>query len=269
MSQSLNTTQTTGISPEAYQYAGSYGLGTPIQEYKVSYTKKTIVSFIFALILTIGFLWLGYGSATDPASDGSSIVAFEIIAALFFLMGLYMLLYPLIYRSWHMYICTEGFVSLRWGKVQAYRWDQIAAIWVAVTKFYRYGIKTNTTYRYTVQGKDGTKIKFTNTYTSIEQLGNTLVEKSTQALLPSAIASFNAGQTLGFGSLNVNQQGIMSNRGDLLPWGQIAQAKVESGSLIIKKQGKMLSWASATVASVPNFYVLLAVIDYARSNQAR
>ena len=84
--------------------------------------------------------------------------------------------------------------------------------------------------------------------------------------LPQAIAAYNAGSSVSFGSLTVSQLGIaLSQKG--LPWHQFAGIQINKGYVDIFKKGGLLKWMHVRTQKVPNLFVLLSLIDYARSSK--
>lgn len=146
-------------------------------------------------------------AALGSSGSPSGKIAFLLFGLFFVGAALYYALIPVIYRSWRVYVCTEGFVFTRGGKVEAFRWDQIEAMWQAVTKHYRNGIYTGTSHKYTVRRRDGGQVVLNDRFTDVEELGNTISDKVTNYHLPLAIGAYNAGQTITFGPLSISLQG--------------------------------------------------------------
>jgi len=82
----------------------------------------------------------------------------------------------------------------------------------------------------------------------------------TRVRLPEAIAAFKAGSTVTFGPLSVSMQGV-SNSKELITWDQIKEFRVNNGTVIVKKEGKWLSWSSIQAANIPNFFIFLAMVN--------
>ncbi len=256
MSQQMRVLQHQQLPPEAEQLAGTYQLGTPQAEYKVGSTKQIILWIILSAILGIVTL----------VSPGDVMILMLIILLPCLGMILYYAFRPLIYRSWHVYVCTDGFVFTRGNKIEAFRWDQIEAMWQAVTRRYINGIYTGTVHRYTVRGRDARQVIFSDRFTNVEELGNTISRAITNYQLPQVIATYNAGNTLTFGPLSISTQGV-SNGKELLPWSQVKEMGVNRGVVTVRKEGKWLNWSSARVAQIPNVFVFMALANYILKGQ--
>ncbi len=207
-----------------------------------------------------------FGAFALSSSDIFVMILLLLFGLLFLGVALYYFLQPVIYRSWHVYVCTGGFVFRRGNKIEAFRWDQIEAMWQAVTKRYTNGIHTGTTHKYTVRRKDGGQVIFNDRFTDVEELGNTISHEITNYQMPQAINAYNAGNTVPFGPLSISMQGI-SNGKELLPWSQVKDIDVKQGVVTVKKEGKRLNWSSVRVTQVPNVFVLMALINYIMQGQ--
>src|SRR6185312_11181151 len=141
MSQPMQILQHQPSSPEAQQLAAMYQLGTPQTEYRVRIKKRTAISAIIFGILLGGL----FGLIAFNSSDSGTTIIMLLIGLIFVGLALYTLLAPIIYRSWRVYICTDGFAFVRGSNnIEAFRWDQVEAMWQSVTRRYTNGIYTGT-----------------------------------------------------------------------------------------------------------------------------
>ncbi len=262
MSQSMQVTQDQPPSVKAEQLAATYHLGTPQQEYGVHLTRTTLFCGIISLVAAGGFGFFAYEMLTSPRNSNDINNAYLVIGVgvVFLLAALYFFLYPLIYRSWRVYVGSEGFAFSRGSKLDAFRWDQVESMWQRVTRRYMNGIYTGTQHKYTIRGLDGRQVVLNDRITNVERLGNVISDMVTRVKLPEAIAAFKAGSTVTFGPLSVSMQGV-SNSKELISWDQIKEFRVNNGMVTVKKEGKWLSWSSIQVANIPNFFIFLALVN--------
>lgn len=258
--QPLRILQSQEISPEATQLAGTYQLGEPLADYKVGLTKRMRTYVILGAVGTIICAGLTYLVWTSP-QDNDSMSGIILLAA--FTLGclglaIYNLLIPVIYRTWHVYVCKNGFVFTSGKKHEPYRWDAIASVILDIKSYQQYGMNTGTTYKYTVQRNDGEKLVLDDKFIDVDALGNTITQEATVHMFPNVLANFSAGQTIAFGPLSVNKQG-MSNGKNTLPWSEVRGVFVNKGFVIVLQKGKKSSWANIRVAKVPNVFVLDAL----------
>jgi Family of unknown function (DUF6585) len=262
MSQTMPVTQEQPPSAKAEQFAGTYQLGSFQQDFGVKLTKMTIFSGVISAIITgvFGFLSFQMLNAPRNINDVNNAPIVIGVGVLFLLGAIYCFLYPTIYSSWHVYIYTEGFAFARGSKVDAFRWDQVDAIWQSITRRYVNGIYTGTTYKYTIRGIDSRQVVLTNRITDIAKLGGIISDMITRVKLPEMVAAFRAGSTLSFSTLSVNSQGV-SNGKELVSWDQIKKIEVNNGTVTVKKEGKWLSWSSVQVSKIPNFFIFMALVN--------
>jgi hypothetical protein len=267
MAQQVPHAQQQQISPEVYQQASVYQLGAPTATYDVRYTTKAVTGSIAGFILAVLFGVIGFGlfstsSGVDP-NDTYVTLFFFAVAVIGLAIGIYYVFYPIIYRAWHVYVYNYGLISTRGNNVQTFRWDHIQAVWQEVVNYYRYGRKTRTTHKYTVQRKDGFRIEFKDQYTNVERLGNTILAETSRIMLPAVIQAYNSGQAVVFGPWTVSMHGLQKGS-NLLPWHEVKNVELKQGVVAISKQGKLLNWGSMSVKDLPNPLVFLGLIDHAR-----
>lgn len=250
------------LDPQVYQSALQAQLGDqPTEAFHVTLTRRGLISGIVCLLAGLGFI-VGALISIPQTAEISSALVLSVIGLGLLAGAVYCLLYGVIYKDWHVYIYERGFIYTRGKAPQVFRWDQVEAIWFQITRHYRNGIYTGTTYMYRVRRNDGQEVVLNNRFTKIAQLGELVNERICQTKLPQVIAALNAGQTVTFGPLSLSQAGLQNAKGALLPWQEITGVDVQSGYIAISKAGKWLKWSNQPVANIPN---ALLFINLARS----
>ncbi|MBO0780124.1 MAG: hypothetical protein J2P37_14970 [Ktedonobacteraceae bacterium] len=267
MTQSAYSLQNEQFSPEAFQVASAYQLGEPQEAFHVKHTVTTVAwgigtavggaTMIFSALQTIG-----------STGEGPGFILVLAMGILLLILSILTWLLPLFYRSWHIYVCSNGFLFMHGQQIEVSRWDQIEAIWQRMKIDHRNGTNTITSYKYTIRRQDGAQIVLTSRFRNIARFGQRLRQEVTNCLLPRAIDEYNAGQTLTFGPLSINSAGI-SNGKNLLPWQQIKSVDEKDSTLWIKKAGKWLDWANIQIAKIPNFCVFMALVRHVQSTSCR
>lgn len=260
MAQPMRVLQHQELSAEAMQLAGMHQLGALQAEYKIALRKQQIILIVLALLLGIGLWALMFADLSDP-NAGRLILGVGLLSLFFVGIAVYYLLYPVIYRSVRVYVCAGGFIFKKGNAVDIFRWEQIEAMWRAVTKHYTNGIYTGTTHKYTVRRKDGKQVIFNDRFVNVEALGDTISRAITNYLWPQVIEAYNAGKAITFGPLSISLQGVSNGR-ELLPWNQIKEMGVNRGVVTVRREGKWLNWSSVMAAKVPNIFVFMALVDY-------
>jgi type IV secretory pathway VirB3-like protein len=239
------------LTPEIQQQAVQYQLGPLYAIYKPSFTNPfaiigialgAIVAdiIVFALIYAAGYI-LYY------------TVAVPIIAVILAISALSN-------SNLRIYHFEQGLIRAKGKQTEVVRWEHVRALFVKITNS-RYG----TQHLYTIERNDGASIKVT-AVKGIEVLGQNIQQAILYALWPSAVASYQAGNTLNFGPLNVSMQGI-SKGNNLLPWNQVQEVNVKRGIVSVKSAGKTLRWSSTFVRKLPNFIIFMRLCDYARTGR--
>jgi hypothetical protein len=136
----------------------------------------------------------------------------------------------------------------------------VAFVWQRIVRYYRNGVYTGTSYKYTVQRSDGAQIVMTELFRNVGQVGDRLQREVTNRLAPQALAAANAGQTLPFGPFNLNRQGLATPKGSLA-WGEVQQVTAVRGMVMIQQRGQRAAKAFGGVDKVPNLYVFLFVAE--------
>ncbi len=252
------------IPVDVQQLAGAYQLGAPLEEYRFK-PIRAIFASIFFLLLGVGFIAfiVATGSLTTSLNGDTFKFLLFIVLGLFMVgVGVWSGITTFRDMSLRVIICADGLLRVKRNQVEIIRWDQVEAMWQAVTKRYVNGVYTGTTHLYTVHRADGATFKFNDNIRHVEALGNSIQREVTRKLLPHVISAYNMGSTVTFGTLSVNQQGI-SNSKEMLPWGQFNGIQVNRGIVTVKKEGKWLNWSTVRVPRIPNFYVFMALVDYA------
>lgn len=257
----IQVTQDQAPSMQVEQLSATYQLGTFQQEYNVKYTKTTLFCGLIALVGAGGFGFFGYTLLTSPRNiNDTNNAPFGIgLGVILLLVALYCLLYPLLYRSWHVYIYSEGFAFTRGGKLDAFRWEQVESMWQSVTKRYMNGIYTGTQHKYTIRSIDGREVILNDRITNVGKLGGIIGDMVTRVKLPEVISAYKAGSVVSFGKLSVGMQGVSNGR-EWISWDQIKDIQVNNGVVTVKKEGKWLSWSSIRVADIPNIFIFFALV---------
>jgi len=175
-------------------------------------------------------------------------------------LGLYGLVQS--WRNWPLAVALYegGFAYHDRKGLRQIRWDEIEAVWQSITKHYRYGIHTGTTYLYTIQLNDKTRLTLDNKFPKIEGLGKAITNGSANALFPKYVAALKSGQRVTFGPLSLDLNGLRAGNKSL-EWKDIKSVRIQQGMIWIKKEGGWLNWASYSVPQVPNFWIFLDLVS--------
>lgn len=224
----------------------------PTAEYRPSFREKGIqIAFLFACgLASLVIAIIAYNSLTL-----SAVIALMLISLIGFAGAVWVLVDAFLSRDKRVYVCPAGLLYYHRGKTEPIRWDQVEALRQRIVR-YRGGV----THRYTIQRNDGARFKFNDQLSNVEALGNTIARETTRLLLPRYMAVYQAGQTVTFGRISLNREGV-SNGKERLAWQQVKGMKVQASSLFIQKEGtKWLRWNNQAY-DIPNVNMLLALVD--------
>jgi hypothetical protein len=169
-----------------------------------------------------------------------------------------------LYTAWNNWgvavaVFDRGLAMARWDNVRQIPWEEVTAVWQAITKHYTNGIYTGTTHQYTIQLTDDTKYKLDDKFKDIETLGRTIQSNVTNSLYPKYAAALKAGSRLEFGPLALDYNKLYSGKKEL-SWDDVKSVKIQGGFLSVKKEKGWFRWAGASIPQIPNFFILYALL---------
>jgi hypothetical protein len=255
--------------PKSPDFAPVIGLGAFVSEHTPPPFNR-IVNVLFgagfflsAPILCLLAAWIAYDTYINRGwnrVDDSGAILPLICGVIFLPLGAWMLFNT--FRNWSNAVALyEGGFALKDRKgVRTVKWTDIDAVWQNVTRHYTNMIYTGTTYLYTVQLSDKTKLTLDNKYPKIEEVGKAITNGSANAIFPKYAASINSGQRVNFGILGLDRNGMYFNNKSLT-WQEIKAVKISQGIISVKKDGGWFNWATVTVAQIPNFWVFVDLVS--------
>jgi hypothetical protein len=247
-----------------------FGMGAPRAYFEVKKLTRwgeAIAAVVFLGAAVIVFLWGVYSAFTGMEQYGQVVFWERFTPTLIISVicgGLGLLAVWSAFVNWRKAVALydSGLAYRDRTGLQSWRWDQVSQIYSEVTRHYTNGIYTGTTYLYSLNLLDGTKVKFDNKFEKIDALGNLLQEMSFRPLYEKAADAYNAGRVVTFGPVAISKQGGLVIGKKTYPWSEIAQVSVQKGYLqVSKKGGGWFSGANTLVSVIPNLNVALAIID--------
>ena len=250
--------QLSSLTPEAYQMAATYQLGMPTAAYRAKFPIKKAIAVAFLFAVGLGILAAAILDSSSMLL--STVIAVVISGVLFLAIPIWIVVDAVRSRDKRVYVCPGGLLYLHSKKTDAIRWDQVEAVWQRVVRRSTYGFRT-VTHLYTLRRNDGATFKFDDHLNNVESLGNTIVRETVRLLWPRYIAAYQAGQTVAFGQISLNQQGVSKGK-DMLPWQQVKEIKANRGFIVIWKAGdRSRRWKTIVASQIPNVNVFMALVD--------
>jgi hypothetical protein len=240
------------VPPEIAQQVATYQLGTLAQVYQVNMLKLCFFAGI-ALLVTLLYIPIAIG-------DHLGIL---VLLALLAATG-YAMYYLVTNFNLKAYVFSEGLIRAKGSQIDVMRWEHVDAVWEKIVQYrYRGLIPLYKTYNYTVRRNDGAQFKFPSAFKSNKLLGEAIQQEVMRRQLPNAIATYDSGNPVNFGTLTVSTQGI-SKGAVLTPWNQIGKVDFKRGWLIVHKQGSLLAASRTRASTVPNLQVFLQLVEHGR-----
>ena len=250
-------------------FASVMGLGPLQSEHRPSAFNRwanLIAGFLFigagpALLLVAAYLYIDtytrFGLLRANDSGFWLPLICGVIAAPIGLWALYSA-----WRNWPLAaaLYEGGFAYNDRKGLKQVRWDDIYAVWQSITKHYTNFVYTGTTYHYTIQLRDKSRIVLDNKFPKIENLGKAITVGAANTLFPRYVAALKSGQRVNFATLAMDVTGLYSGN-KALKWDEIKAIKINQGIISVKKEGGWFNWASVTVAQVPNFWIFYDLIS--------
>jgi hypothetical protein len=166
------------------------------------------------------------------------------------------------------YVFREGFIVRHGEANDVIPWDTVTTVWQAAYRRVVNGVPFSY-FVYTLQRADGRTLKFTWRTAPMQQLGAMLVREVTYRRLPEALRALHSGETLFFGKFSLTLGGLTYYQATA-PWNEVGKVEVSNGSVLIHRTGKRLAWANEEVARIPNYAVLMTLLErLARVNEAQ
>ncbi len=271
--------------------AATYRLGAPIAQYKSATGGIIFRNILVALlgILCIATIFTGFNYDTIVLFIVGLILVFYAVRR-----------FSVAKRNRGVSIHTgsEGLLHVAGDTVDVMRWDAVSEAWMHFRKNYLtspwsiYGMFVNvdssnngitlsksfgaarrssnwyyTRYsfdKYVLRRADGSELMIDKAFSKFKQLSKDLEQGLIAYMMPRLLAAYNAGQTVQFGGITLNTQGMSLYGGQItMSWPELLDVKSGNGYLYIrwKKQGKMLASSERVpMNNVPNVFVMQALV---------
>lgn len=261
MAQQGQFGQQAGLAADISTLAQTSQIGTPVTEYKNNTVAKTVLgitlSILGGLLLLLALVFLF--AAGDPIFKKFLLI---LISLSLLSYGISRIRTARRNRGARIYLCSGGLLRLQQGQVQAIRWDQVTTIQKLFTSSHYRGTTYYRLQQYICQRSDGTQEILENSFRRFRELGAIMEQEVAKRLLPGALAAYNAGQSVPFGSISVGPQGIsVDKRQKTLAWPELKKIKVRDGELTVEKVGDLLYWELIKTSEMPNLCVLIALVN--------
>jgi hypothetical protein len=265
--QNMQMPQNYTLPARVAQQAGFSRLGALVGVY------QPLLSSSFAIIgVVVGVIVV----------DILLLFAFILLLERLFYILLYVPIVVIIYgiyaftvRDLRVYEFSNGLIRTKGDRIDQIRWDYVISIIQQRRRRTSYlvggvvgamMVGNNRVQSFTVHCADGASFKFGSNLRGVEQLHQNVQRAVTQQHLPRVIAAYNNGAPIPFGPLTVSLQGLSNGRITVI-WREVQDVEIKQGQVIIKKAGKAFAWAKISLSQVPNLFVFMGLVHYARTGR--
>ena len=196
-----------------------------------------------------------------PAMIDDKLPGPLIIAVIMFALG--MLAGWGAFSNWRkgVMLYERGFAYNDRKGLQTWHWEDVVSLTSAITRHYTNGIYTHTTHIYVLTNRQNQKLRLADSIVKVEELAKTIEASIYPLLYAPAADQYNSGQTVVFGPLSINKQGITIYK-KTYPWTDVKEVSIQRGMVkVAKKDGGWFSGASASAAAIPNLRVFLTMVQ--------
>ena len=231
-------------------------LGDPIAEFTVSrgvLLRRLALAFVL-MLGGIGWLVLAY---FVPVLRHFHFLLLAIFLAL---MGIMLVVRTYLNLGGRVLVYPEGVIHFRRDKVSSFFWDEVARFSFLKTSGHWSRIWQGS-YAIYLQLAGGKDIHFDDSLPRLKELAQIIQQETIPHLWPATQASFDAGETIWFGGLQVNHKGLSRGK-EFLAWESIGVFAVNDQEISIRKKGKAKHWYHTTISETPNFHLLRYLMNY-------
>jgi hypothetical protein len=204
---------------------------------------------VVALLMTVSALGWGGSFYFFATVVGAGAVYFVVTAVRLTMAG-----------GDRVYLFDGGLVHTSSAGARAFAFTEVEVLRDVRTTISTYSSRTS--HRFTVTRADGARVVLDNSYAEIASLGPEIETRVAKARFPLAWAAVARGDSVRFGSIEVDSHGLTIN-GTPIPWHQISGVELYYGNVRIRRSGGRDR--SCPISRVPNAFVLAAVAEGLRS----
>jgi hypothetical protein len=192
-----------------------------------------------------------------------------LLGILLLAVGPVLVLHARKYRRLHAIAGSEGVALVENDAVSSCRWQEVHTVQetrlVGEMQSVLQASARGEDHYFRVTCRDGKELVFRNFLDDLSWLGQIIHHETLPYLLPPAVAALEKGESLDFGPLCVDPEGLRSAPEKLLSWEEVKEVTVANGLLKVTRMGKLWAWFKTPLSQVPNAHVLLALVRLYRN----
>jgi hypothetical protein len=240
-------------------------LQSPEGEITATHQTRWFVRFLAVVALILPGLGLAALAVQLPAAQSKDQPVAIVIGLALVALGILGFVQQ---RRSKVVVRTDGLE--RWGlrgKLWALRWaDMVEMRYHAVKMRVYYFIPAGTIIQVKLTDPNGKKHRIPSNMKGMDLLAERVADQQTAARFPEARAAVDRGEEVRFGkALIVDREKVSARKlfggYKSCPLTDIEKVAVEGGFLRIRQRGKFLGFGGASIAAIPNVFLLLRLLD--------
>ncbi len=246
----------------------AYGYNTDIPGMLISTLAGHLVSSVLFAGFLILVIYIYHGGITDQGAYIGAIILL-VLGILFLIITSVgnRRSYKNASVSWLACVYNAGCIIQQYNQeAQILRWDEIEAVWLVWGKARLSGEDIVESYR--IQRADGYEVTLTRAGGPLNRLTKVINVRLSERLMSHVLAQYNTSQTVVFGPCGINSEGfcLLEQNRKLLPWACLDRSEMKETCLLLYENGQKLPWTSIPTATIPNFAILMELIEVVRSD---
>jgi hypothetical protein len=245
---------------------GDHPLGPAEVRVRVYNTGEQLLLAVLALVLVLDFL-ITLGSALLARKSPPHAVAAGVGVFLLILLGTYA--FRIIRFGRRVTVHRDGVEVATALRMRHFPWADLERAWERIVSQYMNGVHQWTRHWVVLEDARGRKAKFSGDPTEMTEIAAVVMQRSLPYLAAKILERFEAGETVSFGPIVADTDGLRTGWRDQLAWSEVADVRSENGSLGIFRRGSFDPWYIVEFGDVPNYRVLLGLAKHAIHQNGR
>lgn len=215
------------------------------------------IYLVFSIAVLVAALLFASQIYFNDSSEGD--VALAVLSGILAFLGAFMMLRWRKYRNASVRIYEDGFVCFMNGRKRSYGWDEVKSVIEVDSRIQRHAMIRRLDLR--IKLKNGAKCHMSRqVFPDMDKMADDLQSHMAKYYVPKVIKEITSGKKANFGAFKLDSDGV-SRWYKHLPWQEIAGVSRYRAIIFINKINKSSRWASAYIFRVPNYYILMGVIN--------
>jgi hypothetical protein len=227
----------------------------PLARFRIDFLRLIWLAILF-LILPVFFIASG---VINLQRDGFWFFPFVVLPVG---ISIYRVILIVLNLDLEILLYEDGFSYTKNGETRRYSWKEIDKVWTV-----RYELLSIIYIKYVrvkILDTSGKVLILDRTLRNVDQFETILQAQIARDKFPQAIALLQQGKELEFAGTIITKDHI-KNEHDAIRWSELGDLQMWQGSIRLWKKGKQAISIMASVASTPNFGLLLALIQHLSS----